>query len=76
MANASSAEAARLIETTRGALQAGIGTAHSGARIGDIGAAVQQFAESRGYSVVREYAGPGMYFWPGRSSALLPAPAA
>jgi|SRR5579859_387062 len=55
-----SAEAARLIETTRGALQAGIEAARAGSRIGDIGATVQQYAESRGYSVVREYAGHGV----------------
>jgi methionyl aminopeptidase len=53
-------EAARLIETTRGALAAGIETARAGNHTGDIGAAVQQYAESRGYSVVREYAGHGV----------------
>ncbi len=55
-----SEEAARLIETTRGALEAGIAMARAGNHIGDIGAAVQEYAESRGYSVVREYAGHGV----------------
>jgi len=31
-----------------------------GIRIGDIGATVQSYAESRGYSVVREYVGHGI----------------
>jgi methionyl aminopeptidase len=49
-----------LIETTRGALNAGIVAAHSGSRLGDISAAIQTYAESRGYSVVREYTGHGI----------------
>ncbi len=52
--------AKHLIETTEGALKAGIAAAHSGARLGDISAAIQQYAESRGYSVVREYTGHGI----------------
>jgi methionyl aminopeptidase len=52
--------AKRLIETTQGALMAGIRAAHPGARLGDISAAIQEYAESRGYSVVREYAGHGI----------------
>lgn len=50
----------QLIETTEGALEAGISAAHSGARLGDISAAIQHYAESRGYSVVREYTGHGI----------------
>ena len=53
-------EATDLIEVTRLALEAGIKAAKDGARIGDIGAAVQGFAEGRGYSVVREYVGHGI----------------
>ncbi|MFQ5933090.1 MAG: type I methionyl aminopeptidase [Dehalococcoidia bacterium] len=53
-------EAQRLIDTTRGALLAGIEAARSGARLGDVSAAVQATAESRGYSVVREYVGHGI----------------
>jgi methionyl aminopeptidase len=53
-------EALRLIEVTKGSLWAGIEASRSGAHIGDIGAAVQEFAESRGYGVVREYVGHGV----------------
>ena len=49
-----------LIEATRGALNAGIDAACAGARLGDISAAVQHYAEARGYSVVREYTGHGI----------------
>jgi methionyl aminopeptidase len=55
-----SPEAGRLIETTEGALKAGIAAARAGARLGDISAAIQHYAESRGYSVVREYTGHGI----------------
>ena len=50
-----SEEAIKLMETTEGALDAGMGAARAGARLGDISYAIQQYAESRGYSVVREY---------------------
>jgi len=49
-----------LMETTEGALAAGTSAAHPGARLGDISAAIQNYAESRGYSVVREYTGHGI----------------
>jgi methionyl aminopeptidase len=52
--------AKKLIETTEGALETGINAACFGARLGDISAAIQNFAESRGYSVVREYTGHGI----------------
>ncbi|PKB78478.1 MAG: type I methionyl aminopeptidase [SAR202 cluster bacterium Io17-Chloro-G9] len=52
--------ALKLIETTRLSLQAGIQAAQPGNRIGDIGAAVQEYGESRGYGVVREYVGHGV----------------
>ena len=55
-----SKEAEQLIETTEGALKAGIEAGHIGGRMGDISAAIQQYAESRGYSVVREYTGHGI----------------
>lgn len=55
-----SPEARKLIEATRGALQAGIAAGAAGMRLGDISAAVQQYVESRGYSVVREYTGHGI----------------
>ncbi len=55
-----SPEAQRLMDTTEGALKAGIDAARPGARVGDISAAIQLYAESRGYSVVREYTGHGI----------------
>ena len=55
-----SRQAEDLVETTKGALRAGIAAAYSGARLGDISAAIQHHAESRGFSVVREYTGHGI----------------
>lgn len=55
-----SPEARRLIETTEEALRLGIAAATVGGRIGDIGAAVQAHAESRGYGVVRNLVGHGI----------------
>jgi methionyl aminopeptidase len=55
-----SPQAKRLMETTEGALNAGISAARAGRRLGDISAAIQNYAESRGYSVVREYTGHGI----------------
>jgi methionyl aminopeptidase len=55
-----SSPARRLIEITRGALEAGIAVAHPEARLGDISAAIQNHAESKGYKVVREYTGHGI----------------
>jgi len=54
------APAKRLIATVEGALEAGIAAAHPEARLGDVSAAIQHYAESRGYSVVREYTGHGI----------------
>ncbi len=55
-----SAEAKRLIDTTRESLYEGINAACAGGRVGDIGAAVQKYVEARGYSVVRDYVGHGV----------------
>jgi methionyl aminopeptidase len=55
-----SSKAAALIETTKGTLKSGISAARAGARLGDISHAIQSHAESRGYSVVREYTGHGI----------------
>ena len=52
--------AKRLMEATEGALEAGINAANAGARLGDISSAIQNYAESKGYSVVREYTGHGI----------------
>jgi methionyl aminopeptidase len=54
------AEAKQLIEVTEGSLEAGIAAARPGATLGNISAAIQNYAESRGYSVVREYTGHGI----------------
>lgn len=53
-------EAKRLLKATEESLYEGIKRAVPGGRIGDIGSAVQQYVEARGYSVVREYTGHGV----------------
>ena len=55
-----SAEAKRLMDTTRESLYEGISAAVSGGRLGDIGVAIQQYVEKRGYSVVRQFVGHGI----------------
>ncbi|HOO25062.1 MAG TPA: type I methionyl aminopeptidase [Clostridiales bacterium] len=55
-----SPEAQRLSDTTRESLYEGIKACVAGGRIGDIGAAISNYCESRGYSVVREYTGHGV----------------
>ena len=55
-----SAEAAKLIAVTDEALRRAIGAAVVGKRLGDIGAAVQRFVETQGFSVVRNYVGHGI----------------
>jgi methionyl aminopeptidase len=50
----------RLMTITRESLQKGIEQAVEGKRVGDIGHAVQQHAESNGYTVVREMVGHGL----------------
>lgn len=47
----------RLIETAERGFYEGIKFASAGYRIGDIGAAVQNYVESNGFSIVREYIG-------------------
>jgi methionyl aminopeptidase len=53
-------EVRNLLNTTRESLYKGIEAAKAGNRIGDVGNAVQQHAESHGYSVVREMVGHGV----------------
>jgi methionyl aminopeptidase len=53
-------EALNLIEATRGSLESGISAARAGAKLGDVTAAIEKYAESKGYSVVREYTGHGI----------------
>lgn len=50
----------RLLETTRETMHLGIKAARAGGRIGDIGYAMQQYAEAHGYSVIRECTGHGL----------------
>jgi methionyl aminopeptidase len=50
----------RLIEVTEGALAVAVECLIPGRRMGDLSAAVQEYIESRGFSVVREYAGHGI----------------
>ena len=79
-----SAEAKRLIDTTKESLYEGIKAARAGSRIGDIGYAVQRYVEARGYSVVRQFVGHGVgthlheapevpnFGTPGRGIRLIP----
>lgn len=53
-------EAKRLIEVTRQSFFEGLKFAKVGYRISDIGGAIQDYVESHGYSVVREYVGHGV----------------
>ena len=55
-----SIKAEALMQATEGALRAGIIMARDRNHLGDISAAIQGFAESRGFSVVREYTGHGI----------------
>ena len=54
-----SPERQKLVDTAREALEAAIELCRPGNRIGDLGHAVQSYAESRGYSVVRQFVGHG-----------------
>ncbi|GAA0336339.1 type I methionyl aminopeptidase [Morganella psychrotolerans] len=52
--------AKKLVKATYDAMWEGIQQVKPGATLGDIGSAIQHYAESRGYSVVREYCGHGI----------------
>jgi methionyl aminopeptidase len=54
------AEARKLVEIAKQSLFKGIHAAQEAQPIGAIGSAIQEFAESRGFSVVREYGGHGI----------------
>jgi methionyl aminopeptidase len=58
----------RLLEAAKHCLHLGIQEAQVGKRLGDIGAAIQTYAEGNGFSVVRDYVGHGV----GRSLHELP----
>lgn len=53
-------EVAELLEKTEAALHRGIAEARPGQRLGDLGAAIQEVAEQKGYGVVRELVGHGV----------------
>jgi methionyl aminopeptidase len=55
-----STEAQQLMKVTKEALYLGIQQAHVGARLGDIGYAIQSLAQRYGYGVVQEYTGHGV----------------
>lgn len=55
-----SAIARRLVEVTEQCLKLAIAEVKPGARIGDIGAAIQDYAEAQGFSVVRDFVGHGV----------------
>jgi methionyl aminopeptidase len=55
-----SAEKRKLVETAQQSLDKAIEVCTVGNRIEDIGAAVQEYCENRGYSVVRQFVGHGI----------------
>ncbi len=77
-------QAQRLIEVTERALYVGISKMRANNRVGDVSAAIQQFVESSGFNVTREYTGHGVgremhegpqvpnYGSPGRGQILRP----
>ncbi|MCY0900009.1 MAG: type I methionyl aminopeptidase [Firmicutes bacterium] len=76
--------ALELLQVTEASLYRGIAAAKVGARLGDIGAAVQTYVEAHGFSVVRDFVGHGVgrqmhedpqvpnYGTPGRGLLLKP----
>lgn len=82
--DAPSERAAELVEVTQASLHRGIEAAQVGARLGDVGAAVQSLVEAHGFSVVRDFVGHGVgrkmhedpqvpnYGTPGRGLLLKP----
>jgi methionyl aminopeptidase len=55
-----SIQAKRLVQITHECMLKGIAMVRPGTRLGDIGHAIQQHAETHGFSVVREYCGHGI----------------
>jgi methionyl aminopeptidase len=55
-----SPEAQRLIEVTERSLMIGISMLRPGNRVGDVGAAIQEFVEGQNYHLTREYTGHGV----------------
>jgi methionyl aminopeptidase len=54
------AEARKLVDITKGALDEGIRHLKPGARLGEVSNAIQSYVESAGFGVVREYVGHGV----------------
>ena len=54
------AAARRLVEVTQECLRRGIAQVRPGGHVGDIGQAIQEFAEGQGFSVVRDFVGHGV----------------
>jgi methionyl aminopeptidase len=52
--------ARKVVEVARRCLALGIAQVRPGARLGDLGAAIQEFAEGQGLSVVRDFVGHGI----------------
>ncbi len=55
-----SPEARKVVEVARKSLELGIAQVKDGARLGDIGAAIQEYVEAQGCSVVRDFVGHGI----------------
>ena len=55
-----SPKAKKLVEVTEECLKRGIAAVKPGARINEIGAAIQKYAEANGFSVVRDFVGHGV----------------
>ncbi|HTM88215.1 MAG TPA: type I methionyl aminopeptidase [Terriglobales bacterium] len=53
-------ELQRLLDVTKESLYRGIEAARLGNSVGDVGAAVQEYVEANGFSVVREFVGHGI----------------
>jgi methionyl aminopeptidase len=53
-------EIAELLKITEASLHRGIAEARPGQRLGDVGAAIQELADEKGYGVVRELVGHGV----------------
>ncbi|MDP3934886.1 MAG: type I methionyl aminopeptidase [Candidatus Giovannonibacteria bacterium] len=58
--NLPAGEAGKLIDATKKSLEIGIAEVRAGARVGDIGFAIQKYLETEGFGVVRELVGHGV----------------
>jgi methionyl aminopeptidase len=54
------ADVQKLLDVTRDSLEVGIDVMRPGERLGTLGNAIQEFVETRGFSVVRNYGGHGI----------------